>query len=169
MSADRGEPWVVTTAIDEMAAGPDMDRLVLQRLLPKKVIGQALCVPVGPVSDPDLIRWEVVAGPEGPAQKKAQLRDVYVHVCVCKDPAYGRGPLGDRRAHGHLLDCLATVPPFSVSMGMAMEALSDVAGEWEVSKRAGKYEVTVYTTKVFVDADTLPLAVCRAIAKGGTK
>lgn len=155
------EPWEVNNA----TVGPELDRLVLETLTRKRVVGQALCVPVGNIPDePDY--WSIVGGPDGPAQKRAKLRDVFVHVCVCNEPAYGKGPLGDMRAHGHLLECLHAVPLFSAHDALALRAIRSAFNEWEVSFKGRKISVTIYDTKAYAEGDSIALAVCRAVLEG---
>lgn len=142
-----------------------LDRQVLEKLTGRRVVGQALCVPIGLVQD-DPDHWEIVGVPDGPVQKRAELRDVYVHICVCKEPAYQGGPLSGLKAHGHLLHCLSAVPLFSIVDTTALKVLHHCFKEWDMAHRGGKFEVTIYDTKAFADADTLPLAVCLAALRG---
>ncbi len=145
--------------------GPDLDRRVFETLLRKKVIGSAWCVPIGPVHNTTVypLTWEVVAGPKEKPQKKVVMRDVFVNVCVCKEPAYGKSPLDAMKVHGHMVMCLQAVPSFSEVDAVALNTIDYYYPEWGCEKKEGEYQITIYRPGSYAEGHTFALAVSRAI------
>lgn len=151
----------------ELLEGPELDRLVFEKLFKRKVLGKGMCVPIGPVADATVypLLWEVVGGPGDPVKKKSVLRDVYVHVCVCKEPAYGKSVADAFKLYGHPLMCLRAIPSFSSVDAVALDMLEHCFKEWGVERKEEGFGVTIYKPGAYAEGPTFAVAVCRAAVK----
>jgi len=126
--------------------GEELDALVLGVLRNRKVVGRALCIPVGPKGVP--LYWEVVAPESGPMHPGAELRNVYVARCECGRDTYEERVAAEARGEriaGHRLDCLKAVPRFSIDQVAALQIWRRLDSV-EISKNKEEGETPVSVT-----------------------
>lgn len=125
--------------------GEELDAQVLKAVRNRRVVGRALCIPVGPKGVP--LYWEVVASESGPMHQGAEVRNVFVGRCECSRDSYEEQLAAEARGErvaSHRLGCLKAVPRYSIDHVAAHQIwMRFDAIEISKVKKDGKEEVSV--------------------------